>query len=360
MNPNIKSKFKTKFWESIEKHDILNPKLFGDDELLKPEVLDKINAIVDEFSDGLAQDDIELPIEEVILIGSNVSYNYSKDSDLDIHIIVNTDDLDYPADLYDKLYSAYRSLFNKKFDIEFYDIPVELYVETGELPRVSNGVYSVTDNCWIKHPVQQDIPDIDLDKFNDIFKVWEDKYIQTKAENTVEAVDKFIEDIYALRKASLTEGGEYSEGNLVFKEIRNLGYLDELKELKNTLKAKNLSLYDDDFEVIDYTGDSDEDEDDPILDDVLFETIDRKELETYRNKIAQISFNQPIIQPNGMFTIYNVKQDDVNNIVNRLRREPYIEAVYSTPGRFDFSDMGILRGMPAKRIYSITGRIKQN
>jgi len=355
MNPNIKVP-KNKFWESIEKHDILNPKLFGDDELLKPEVLDKIKAIVAEFSNGLAEDDIELPIEEVIIIGSNVSYNYSKDSDLDVHIIVNTDELDYPAEIYDKLYSAYRSLFNKKFDIEFYDIPVELYVETGDLPRVSNGVYSVTDNCWIKHPVQQNIPDIDLDEFNKIFSIWEDKYIKTKAENTVEAVDQFITDVYNLRKQGLTTGGEYSEENLVFKEIRNLGYLDELKELKNVLTSEDLSLYDDDFEIIDYT--EDDEDDTPELDDVLFEMIDNKDLYEYRNKIARIAFNQPIIQPNGRFTIYNVRQDDVDSIVARLRQEPYIEAVHSTPGRFDFSPSSFMHGMPSKRLFTISGIIK--
>lgn len=39
----------------------------------------------------------------------------------------------------------------------------------------SNGVYSLNTG-WVKHPVQQDIPDIDMEEFEKEFKVWEDKY----------------------------------------------------------------------------------------------------------------------------------------------------------------------------------------
>lgn len=58
----------------------------------------------------------------------------------------------------------------------------------------------------------------------------------------IEEIEDFIEDIYDLRKTSIANEGEYGIGNLVFKEIRNLGYLDNLKELKNVLKSKKLSL----------------------------------------------------------------------------------------------------------------------
>ena len=39
----------------------------------------------------------------------------------------------------------------------------------------SNGIYSLNTG-WVKHPVQQDIPDIDMEEFEKEFKVWEDKY----------------------------------------------------------------------------------------------------------------------------------------------------------------------------------------
>lgn len=57
-----------------------------------------------------------------------------------------------------------------------------------------------------------------------------------------EEINDFIEDLYDLRKESIAKDGEYGLGNLVFKEMRNLGYLDNLKELKNKIKSKELSL----------------------------------------------------------------------------------------------------------------------
>lgn len=58
----------------------------------------------------------------------------------------------------------------------------------------------------------------------------------------IEEIENFIEDIYDLRKESIATEGEYGIGNLVFKECRNREYLDNLRELKNALKSKELSL----------------------------------------------------------------------------------------------------------------------
>ena len=116
--------------EDIEKHDALNPKLWDENGNLKPEVREKILEIAKEFTDGLKEDDIKFDLKDIRLVGSNCSYNYTDKSDLDVHLIMDTDSLECPDDLYPLLYSAYRSLFNGKLDIDFYGIPVELYVET--------------------------------------------------------------------------------------------------------------------------------------------------------------------------------------------------------------------------------------
>lgn len=129
--------------ENIEKHDELNPVLFDEDSKLRPEVKNKINEIVTEFLSDFEEDEIELQVKDIILTGSNASYNYTKDSDLDIHIIADTSNMADTAPLYKAIYNAYKSIFNKKFDINFYSVPVEVYVETQDTPLVSNGIYSV-------------------------------------------------------------------------------------------------------------------------------------------------------------------------------------------------------------------------
>ena len=61
-------------------------------------------------------------------------------------------------------------------------------------------------------------------------------------QSKLEKIDNLIEDIYNLRKEGMQEEGEYSIKNLIFKEFRNLGYLDNLKELRKKEISKDLSL----------------------------------------------------------------------------------------------------------------------
>ena len=115
--------------EDIEKHDTLNPLLFDEDDELKPEIKEAIEKIVNQFVEDLKTDGVKIEVKDVILVGSNVSYNYTKDSDLDVHIIVDENKLDCDPEIYTLLYGAYRSLFNKNYNITIKGIPVEIYVE---------------------------------------------------------------------------------------------------------------------------------------------------------------------------------------------------------------------------------------
>ena len=351
--------------EDIEKHEELNPLLFEGNKL-KPEIREALQKVADAFVEDLKEDDINIKVNDVILVGSNCSYNYTKDSDLDIHIIADSSALECPKELVDKLYSAYRSIFNKNYDITIKGIPAEIYVELDSLGAAkSNGIYSIMKDEWIKEPVQQDIPELDREAFDALFTQWEDRYFDivgnkeiedpdfvdtssdmnesktmygddtqwdyyevycergTEAEysndnfslcikvphgtlepneedveeffkenypeiigeyhvvgvwdtindfaedeinlndfdhiytysapvlasaedeineSLFDEIDKFITDVYELRKTSINKEGEYGLGNLVFKELRNLGYLDNLKELKKQERAKQLSL----------------------------------------------------------------------------------------------------------------------
>ena len=353
---------------AVAKHTTLNPKLWTADEVLKPEVEEKIKQIVDVFLAGLAEDEIKINVRDILIIGSNASYNYTPYSDLDLHIIVDTDSLECPDNLYSKLYSAYRSLFNKRLDIDFYNIPVEIYVEDESTPRVSNGVYSVLNREWLQEPKYVNIPDMDMDVFNAELAKWEERYRQVlndavgeleeyyepdpdAAEDIktqqIKEIDDYIEDLYNLRKIGLPLTGEYGLENVIFKTIRNKGYLDRLKDLKNELLGKELSL----SEMVDQLSNNEPEE----LPEGLG-MLSNKQITEYRIKIAQLAHTQPLINPYGKFTISNVSENDADYICRILKAQDYIESVNKTPGRFDFKGMATT-GMP-KRMYNISGQIK--
>jgi predicted nucleotidyltransferase len=324
--------------EAIEKHDSLNNKLFTKDELLKDKVRDKMLEIVDTFLADLEEQEVKIKVDDILFIGSNASYNYTKDSDIDLHILANTKAVDYPADLGAAIYSAYRSIFNKNLDITLYDIPLEIFVETEDSARVSNGVYSVKKNKWIKKPVQEDIPEYDKDALDKLVEEWEEKCknliddIKADKLDDEKKVVKILEDIYEkLRKKGVAKG-EYATENLAFKELRNKGYLDQFKEYRNELTSKRLSLE---------------------------EKLDRQARVDIYNQLARAAGTQPIIQDNGMFFIYNLKSSEVDNALSAIRRLPFVVEVQANEsGKYDFSNtLELAMNKMPKKYYNIKGKL---
>ena len=80
------------------------------------------------------------------------------------------------------------------------------------------------------------------------------------------------------------------------------------------------------------------------------------EMRDYRDKIARIAHDQPIVQPNGIFELYNVKEDDADYILAALRRENFVEYAQKSAERYDFSQMPY-RGIPS-RYFKILGKIR--
>ena len=224
--------------ESIEVHDKLNPKLWVDEQL-RDEVEEKLQEIVGEFILELKENNIPIKVLDAHLVGSNASYNYTKDSDLDVHIIASFDDVTCDPYILNLLYNYFKSYFNSKYDISIHGVPVELYVEDVKSNTVSNGIYSLFNSKWIKVPEPIDVPDVDI---SDDIEQYENMYHSAVDHNDAMEASQLIDDLYLLRRNSINTDGEYGIGNLIFKEFRNRGWLDNLKDVAAEEKSKQLSL----------------------------------------------------------------------------------------------------------------------
>lgn len=230
-----------KLQEAAELHDTLNPKIWNPDRELLPEVKAKILEIVQFFVDELANIDVQLVVDDIHITGSNANYNYTDTSDLDIHIIAD-ESSDCDQKHLEKIYDIYRVLFNKRYDITVNDINVEMYVENKDNINVtSSGQYSIKDG-WIVSPRIQSIPKIDNIALETGISEWEARYLEISKNPQIDSIEQYIDDIYNLRKTELAKNGEFAIGNLIFKDIRRLGYLDNLKDLLIKLREKSLSL----------------------------------------------------------------------------------------------------------------------
>lgn len=221
--------------ESIEVHDILNPKLYNGMEM-KQEVFDKLTQIYKEFLDFI---DIPLNIVDVEVVGSNASYNYNENSDIDLHIIVNSEVTYVEPTILRQLYNDRKGAFNRDYDISVEGIPVELYIEDVNDGNATNGRYSLLKQQWViePKPIHYEIPDISQDLMS-----YQEKCASLLLSDNAEEVRQFINDLYMMRKLGLAEGGEASTGNLIFKELRSMNMLQDLKDHYYELRSKDLSI----------------------------------------------------------------------------------------------------------------------
>lgn len=222
--------------EAIEKHEELNPNIWNKDNTLKPEIYDKLIDIYEEFLKFI---NIPLNVVDVEIVGSNASYNYNETSDIDLHIIVNSEVNYMDKEILRVLYNAKKSSFNTDYDLSINNIPVELYIEDVKDGNATNGRFSLLKNDWVKfpEPITYDIPDItsELEDYVDRASTL------LNSDDDIEILD-FINEIYMMRKLGLADAGEASVGNLVFKELRSMNILSDLKDRYYEIKSKELSI----------------------------------------------------------------------------------------------------------------------
>ena len=223
--------------EKFEKHNELNPKLWSPDKKLLPEVKDKIIEIIDQF---LSTIDLDIKIIDAIIVGSQASYNYTNRSDLDVHLITNFELIDASKEVLTMLYNALKSKFNSDYNITIRGIDVELYIEDVKTSVVSNGIYSIYQNRWIKIPKPlNDIPEIDI---ANEYEEWVENIQNAINNENSDYIESMIDKIYLIRQESLANEGEYGSGNQLFKEIRNNKWLDKLKDAYKDTRSKELTL----------------------------------------------------------------------------------------------------------------------
>jgi hypothetical protein len=227
----------SEFSESVEYNTVLNPKLWDHDKL-KPQVQGALLRIAEDFKKYV---EIPFKVVDVVITGSNVNYNYTNQSDLDLHLIADFGSVKCDREV-SELFDTKRLLYDREHDVEIYGIPVGLYVEDRENPGVSAGTYSVLRSQWIKQP-SKDIPDYDEENVNRLTDRWTE-VIQTAAKTgDLQVCRKTLQLLRKFRKMGPdTPEGEFSTANLVYKNLRNADVVNSITTLIDRLHDQQLSL----------------------------------------------------------------------------------------------------------------------
>ena len=217
-------------------HDRLNQKLW-DGETLRKDVQYHLLMIAKEFIKFINVPDFEL--EDITISGSNCSYNYNDQSDIDLHLIVDGEGPCWKH--LNELFLAKKNLFNDEHDITLKGSDVEVYVQDKNQPHISNGIYSIIRDTWIKKP-QQITADPDKTNIQHKFNHLRHQIMLALQSNDPEVMSDVQTKIKNYRKSGLDENGEFGAENLAFKMIRNAGLLQALWDAKKKAEDKALSL----------------------------------------------------------------------------------------------------------------------
>lgn len=220
---------------SIPYHDQICPNIW-ENNAIKPEIRQQLLNVAYTFIDQL-----KIPegmVKDIVVTGSIANYNWSKYSDIDLHIIVG--DLD--DELYNEYFRAKQTAWNLMHDVTTKGFDVEMYVQDENEPHHSSGVYSILNNKWTVEPSYNQ-PEIDRDA------------IKRKVNGIVDIIDslsgscddhdklvKLKDKIKKMRQAGLDASGEFSTENLVYKVLRNNGYIDRLYDMLNGSMDDCLSI----------------------------------------------------------------------------------------------------------------------
>ena len=238
--------------KSFETKETLSNQIFEEKKghfVMRDEIKKRLLEVSNDFIESLG---FEFFIHDVVLTGSLANYNWSQYSDVDLHILIDFDELDKNSkkdsialhSIMKEFFDAKKNVWNEKHEIKIKGYDVEIYVQDVNEEHISSGVYSILHNKWVLEP-KKDKPNIDdrkiLEKGEEFGKKI-DRLIQTPKEITIDQLEDLRKKIKEFRQSGLESGGEYSYENLTFKLLRRNGYIQKLLRLKTQLTDKKLSI----------------------------------------------------------------------------------------------------------------------
>jgi predicted nucleotidyltransferase len=229
----------------------LNPKFWIDGKI-NSRVRLKLLDLADEFFDSLSIKWVKP--KDVVLTGSIANYNWSKYSDVDVHIIIDYSEVWDKADFVKDYFDSKKELWGQEHpNLKIYGFPVELYVEDENAESCSSGVYSLYKNEWIVEPTDFQDARINKDFVKEqsakiitfIDKI--EKKVKKEKDNQIllelsTKVNELFDKLHKLRQESLSKKGEMGTYNIIWKVLRRSEYLDKMWEIINNVYDKANSL----------------------------------------------------------------------------------------------------------------------
>lgn len=223
-----------------ETQKTLNP-LLWDGDVLHPKLRSGFMKIAKVFYNFL---EVDVPILDVVLIGSNANYNWTSYSDIDLHVIINYAEIDDNMLLVKNYMHAKKSIWNSHYPLTYHGTNIELYAQDlNQLEPLSAGSYSVVRGKWITKPSAKtvSIDDALILQKAEPFQYEIDQLTETDPD-LLDVIQRLKLRLRKFRQSGLESDGEYSIENMAYKHLRNRGYLNKLTQLQQQATMNKLNI----------------------------------------------------------------------------------------------------------------------
>jgi len=219
-------------FSSLEAKEELSTALWQGGEL-KEEMLHRLSQLANDFMTHL---NLDVNLQDVLLVGSMAGYNHSKHSDIDLHLVLDFNEISSDKDLLRKYFMLAKSKWNRSRSVMLSGHDVEIYVEDVDDDRIPSATYSIKRGEWISQPSKEDLT-IDYEgvtkkvneKMSEVDEL-QSLYEDGEYKQAYEFGKGLRSKLRNFRQAGLDNDGEFSNENLTFKVLRRSGVFDRMNE----------------------------------------------------------------------------------------------------------------------------------
>ena len=250
----------------------LEPNLWNENQKLKPEVRLRLLKVANDF---YTSTEFKSELIDILLLGSSVNYNWTPESDIDVHLIMDISKEGLDTEHYRTFLDNVGGNFNKEHDIKIDGHKVEVYLQditeknsTPEKARKHGSMYSLLHDKWLVPP-KYEPRTLDKEAIKKAFHEIKNQIETVIKSGNVDGLKELMKAIRDYRNVGMeSKDGEFSVENIVFKALRHTGLLEKLKDGINTMYDRLVSLE----EMESYLNKLNNLEDD-IVEELISETI---------------------------------------------------------------------------------------
>lgn len=228
--------------------DTLNTKIWNDNNSINQRVRKNLLKISKDFIEYCKIKNLKMI--DIIITGSISNFSWHSKSDIDLHVLFDLTNFGKHSNFIFEYLQTKKSVWNYKHGIKIYGFEVEIYPEDKNRNQKLSSAYSLIKNSWIIFPEKKEIK-VDKELIKSKYQSEVDKILQFESiskkknfdyEELLNKISKYKENLRNKRTTALSELGEFSVDNIVFKMLRRNNFLEKLTQLSKDIYDNALTL----------------------------------------------------------------------------------------------------------------------